>query len=1392
MSNELSKIVRDLTALRKQVHGLSTTSQINHSSLDNSTIVAYDADGHERLRIGRQDDGTHAIKHVQGPPPPQPSAPTVTVDGVVITVEHDGTNVGEAPLPADYRRRIVYAGFAPDMSDAVPVATIEPPAGGQAVFMSPGDGTVYVAVKNETFSAALSVQSQAVPVEVTMVSLEGELEIIKDSANGKNKNYYSPTAPESGSEGDVWFDTSIDPETGQPKWGLNLWDGSAWVSARDSRLQVVETAQAELAKKLDAVVVSADGGNKNFYSTTAPTKDVKVGDLWFDGSKSNVPHRWDGSKWVSVADERVAAVQKAQEDLKGDLSTVKATADGKNTVFRQPSKPAGQFTIGDIWFDTSASGKNRVHVWDGQTWVSAADVRTAEIEEAHKALSNALTKAKTDLGADIAGVKASVDGKNTITWSSSDAAGAGAAGDTWFKVAGNAIVGYWSHNGKGWVKRSLDPVVIPKIDIGQGTFGLLDGARLKAASVVADTVLVEGSIGSTLIQDGAVTTEKLTAKAVTTEKLAVGAITAESGVVGSLDAGKITSGYLDSARIQAGSIRADQVQVSTDDNWLSIPMLANGITTPHRSLYGGEIKTVIRDDSYGPSFMVKRGTNHNSAALRAPEGSSGSIQSGTMFAVQAGMRLMFQARLYRSGSYADSVIPKARTIAHFYKLGGSHLSANTFDGWVAAGGFSGATGAAYQHEWVVPQGAVWMQLYIQLDSDAGWVVFGDPVLKPMVSGTLIEPGAITTDKIAAGAITAESGVIGSLDLGKATVGELDGARIKAGTVTVGQLLSGSPSNVLPGVDNLSVSAPGWSGFGLNKTDPSLWLKGRTTVMSDAVFELSAGATYTASTDVKSTVDDTQWLWQLMGQDGQPSPYIFSYETAGTGWRTVTSQFTVAQSGRYKLRVWANHTKGASNANGYQWWRNMRISPAVDATLIKDGSVTTSKIAANAITAESGVIGSLDAGKITVGELDGARIKANTIGTDLLKAGAVTSKILNATAIDGMTITGATVRTSVSFPRVEMNSGGLTALNRDGAPTFSVSSLTGDAKLVGVVESGLPGKRRVVIDDALWVNKPYLRKSGDLGYSDAAGIRLGYDADPTMHGDISFAEIVTVDEVESEDGEEVVEVEKVTPSLTIEGPGLSANEKASIDMYQTGSLILKHAGTLTLRPTVATGERLTMHRSGSMTLKSRGDAELYLRHSGYARLRSGEGARIDLLNGVTLQSKGKSSVYLRTGTGNAYITVGYESDERNLYSAVEHRFLGGDIYYFNAKTVSYNANLYLGASGRISKGSASSRRYKLDIQDYDVPNALLDVPFRTWVDKAEAEENGGTEGLPRLPGLIAEEVAEVAPTFVIYDDQGRPDALHGDRIGMAALTLLRRQRDRIDDLEARLEALEERG
>lgn len=1372
--SEYDRLWREINGLKKNVRGLSQP-QLANSTVEDGYVVWRDADGNVRLRVGLQEDGTQSILHMNGPKPPTPSAPTVTVDGVVITVDHDGSNVGGEANPADYRRRIVYAGFASDMSDAVPVATIEPPTGGQAVFMAPGSGTVYVAVRSETHATALSDFSAAVSVKVTMVSLEGEFEIVKDSANGKNKNYYSPEPPKGGSEGDVWFDTSIDPDTGKPKWGLNLWDGSKWVTARDSRLQVVETAQAELAKKLDAVVVSADGGNKNFYSPTAPTKDMKAGDLWFDGSNGNIPHRFDGSKWVSVADERVQAVEKAQEALKADLSTVKATADGKNQAFYQPTTPTGTFVKGDLWFNTSMAGKNKVSVWDGKSWVDASDKRVADLQAGQDALSGDLT-----------GLRKSVDGKTTTRWEASvptSATPGGAVGDTWHQYKDGKHVGTWRWDGSKWVASVFDPVMIPLLDIGTGTFGELDGARLKADSVQAGKVLVKGSVGSTLIADGAITTSKI----------ATGAITAESGVVGSLDAGTIKSGFLDSARIQAGSIRADQMQVSTDDNWVSIPMLANGITKPHFSLYGGEIKTYRRDDSYGPSFMVKRGTSINSATLRAPDGSSGSILGGNVFPVQAGTRLMFRARLYRAGTYTDNVVPAARTRAYHYTPSGSYLSYDEFGAWVTPRVFSGASTSIIQHEWVVPSGAGWMQLYIQLDSDTGWVVFGDPVLKPMVSGTLIEPGAITTDKIAAGAITAESGVIGSLDLGKATVGELDGSRIKAGTLTVGQLLSGTPTNVLPGADNIVASSAGWSGFGRNASDPSVWIRGRNTVDTDASFELSAGVTYTASTDVKSTVDGTAWFWQIVGQDGQGGMYPFSGERAGTAWRTATSQFTVDKSGRYKLRIYGNHANGADNKSGYQWWRNPRISPAVDATLIKNGSVTTEKIATGAITAESGIIGSLDAGKITVGEMDGARIKANTIGADLLKAGAVTATILDATAIDGKTITGATIRTGITGARVQLDQTGLHAYNPNSVETVTISAITGEVSVTGDLVSGLAGAPNVRIQNSLWNNAQWSDWSGSTVYATGAGIRVGRD---TMYGSLGYAEISGSDgQVIDPDTEEADgTVSQMLPAAVLTGPGTDTASTSSVSLYGNGSLLLrsKDGAPLTLRSQTNRGDYVRLVGDGSVKLRSTGGAGLSLTKEGRVILKPGLGgkdsARLYMYDSAIIQTRGGDSAILRTGNNRASLEVGAGGGEISM-RADNVRFTNGTLYYQRAPTTGQPANLHIDSNGWVAK-STSSRRYKHDIQDFAVPDALLDVPFRTWIDKGEYERNGhSAEGMTRIPGLIAEEVAEACPELVIYDDKGRPDALAGDRIGMAALTLIRRQRDRITRLEEKITQLE---
>jgi hypothetical protein len=57
------------------------------------------------------------------------------------------------------------------------------------------------------------------------------------------------------------------------------------------------------------------------------------------------------------------------------------------------------------------------------------------------------------------------------------------------------------------------------------------------------------------------------------------------------------------------------------------------------------------------------------------------------------------------------------------------------------------------------------------------------------------------------------------------------------------------------------------------------------------------------------------------------------------------------------------------------------------------------------------------------------------------------------------------------------------------------------------------------------------------------------------------------------------------------------------------------------------------------------------------------------------------------------------------------------------------------------------------------------------------------------GLIAEEVAEIYPELVVYDDEGRPQAIRSQLLDPLLLNEIQKQRREIEDLKARLEKLE---
>jgi len=97
--------------------------------------------------------------------------------------------------------------------------------------------------------------------------------------------------------------------------------------------------------------------------------------------------------------------------------------------------------------------------------------------------------------------------------------------------------------------------------------------------------------------------------------------------------------------------------------------------------------------------------------------------------------------------------------------------------------------------------------------------------------------------------------------------------------------------------------------------------------------------------------------------------------------------------------------------------------------------------------------------------------------------------------------------------------------------------------------------------------------------------------------------------------------------------------------------------------------------------------------------------------------------------------------------------------------------------------SSSRRYKSDIRnlegDADRVLDLRPVRFR-WTTT-------GQEDI----GLIAEEVAESIRDLVIYDAEGRPDAVIYDRMNLYLLEIVKDLRFEYESLKQRLTAMEKR-
>lgn len=133
--------------------------------------------------------------------------------------------------------------------------------------------------------------------------------------------------------------------------------------ARRLKNNVVTTEKigyrAVRTKTIDADAVTANEAEfgVTVVSETQPTEYLKEGTTWVDPNDgATAVYSTESSSFITVTD-----------------AVAQATADGKNTIFRQTTAPTGAtYASGDIWFDTDDN--NKIYRFNGTNWSEAVQL----------------------------------------------------------------------------------------------------------------------------------------------------------------------------------------------------------------------------------------------------------------------------------------------------------------------------------------------------------------------------------------------------------------------------------------------------------------------------------------------------------------------------------------------------------------------------------------------------------------------------------------------------------------------------------------------------------------------------------------------------------------------------------------------------------------------------------------------------------------------------------------------------------------------------------------------------------------------------------------------------------------------------------------------------------
>ncbi|UVG35135.1 minor tail protein [Microbacterium phage Cece] len=487
--------------------------------------------------------------------------------------------------------------------------------------------------------------------------------------------------------------------------------------------------------------------------------------------------------------------------------------------------------------------------------------------------------------------------------------------------------------------------------IGRLALRRMSNAELIVDGSITASKIATGAIvaGSAIIADGAITNAKIANAAITDAKIQNGTIDTASikdaaitnAKIGSIDAGKITTGFVDAARIAANSITARHVSIGDFTN------MASGSDF--------EDEAIIPWDLTGYTSSVSVATDQaqtGSRSLKAgPASGTRTIPLFTRLDVNPGEQYYFEYWVRRDSAYNATTGGNAKlrignqTNALITDLGYGLDVLPTADTWVKR-----------STTVTVPAGVTSLRLNLIFNHTAGNVWLDNIVVRRMTGSTLIEDGAITTDKLTANAVTAA----------KIQGGTITGDKIAANTISVRQLLVSSLEDLAedPSFETNSYAAWAISGPGsISTTNPrtgSYALQGPTQASAYEValgknpFQVEAGEKYVIGAWVRMTTGTAVNFGITLR---------FRYGTAENAVTTATSDLAgnpanLSTTYTYVSAVWTvpSGVKYAvpsivvrDTATGKVYTLDdVFIAKQTPNTLIEDNSISTAKVQANAI------------------------------------------------------------------------------------------------------------------------------------------------------------------------------------------------------------------------------------------------------------------------------------------------------------------------------------------------------------------------------------------------------------------------------------------------------------